>query len=299
MLFNIFKKITNQTGAMFGMDARIALIIASVLAATGGVTMMSKLERSRVEGAEIGIQVIKDALENHYKTKSFNNLAPDIRTLFDEGFIEESSFIKDPWDNEWRYNILSREIKINDFKVTEFLATIHSAGKDGVDDSPSPTFEGEWNTWQYLNDDIGAKFSTFEIEKSRVSEYQGRAKLIVNKLEDYSAANYLEAETNCPSASWCYNFPAEGDNYTDFNFYPQSNSDNSGAVYYDNVKTGGSNPIFVSGDDLSMEELMKVLGLPKAFAFDPWKRILVYDSNFIQDRPNAHKPPFSASIIYD
>ncbi|MFT7144837.1 MAG: hypothetical protein ACI8QY_000894, partial [bacterium] len=263
MPFNIFKKLRNQQGAMFGMDARIALIIASVLAATGGVTMMSKLERSRVEGAEIGVQIIKDALENHYKTKSFNKLSPDIRTLFEEGFIEETSLMKDPWDNEWRYNVLSRQVKINDFTVTEYMATIHSAGKDGVDDSPTPTFPGEWNVWQYMNDDIGTKLSTFEIEKSRVVEYQGRAKLIVNKLEDYSSANYLEAETQCPAATWCNNYPADGDKYTDFNFYPQSNSDNSGATYYDDIKSGGGNSIYVSGSDLSMAELMKVLGLPK------------------------------------
>tara|TARA_R110000868_G_scaffold218576_2_gene469325 strand:- start:250848 stop:251747 length:900 start_codon:yes stop_codon:yes gene_type:complete len=299
MLSHICNKLKNQQGAMFGMDARIALIIASVLAATGGVTMMSKLERSRVEGAEIGVQVIKDALENHYKTKSFNSLAPDIRTLFEDGFIEEMSMIKDPWDNEWRYNVLSRKVRINDFLVTEYLATIHSAGKDGVDDSPAPTFEGEWNTWQYLNDDIGTKYSTFEIEKSRVTEYQGRAKLIVNKLEDYSSAKYLEAEAECPEADWCYNFPLDGDKYTDFNFYPQSNTDNSGATYYDDVASGGSNTVYVSGDNLSMAELMKTLGLPEEFAYDPWKRILVYDSNFVQDRPNPNKPPFSASIIYE
>lgn len=298
-LTNIINPLKNQTGAMFGMDARIALIIASVLAATGGVTMMSKLERGRVEGAEIGLQIIKDALENHYKTKGFTSLAPDVRTLFETGFIEESTLIRDPWDNEWRYNILSRTVKINDFEVTENLATIHSSGKDGVDDTAAPTFEAEWNIWQPLNDDIGIKYSTIEVEKSRVSEYQGRAKLIVNKLEDYSSANFIEAQAECPEAEWCNNFPKDGDKYTEFNFYPQSNTDNSGATYYDDVKTGGSNTIYVSGDSLSMAELMKKLGLPEEFAFDPWKRVLKYDSNFIQDRPNPHKPPFSASIIYE
>lgn len=296
---NIFQTLQNQKGAMFGMDARIALIIASVLAATGGVTMMSKLERGRVEGAEIGLQIIKDALENHYKAVGFTTLAPDIRTLFESGHIEETTLIRDPWDNEWRYNILSRRIKINDFEVTENLATIHSAGKDGVDDSPAPTFDAEWNVWQPLNDDIGIKYSTIEVEKSRVSEYQGRAKLIVNKLEDYSASNFIEAQAECPEADWCNNYPESGDKYTEFSFYPQSNTDNSGATYYDDVKTGGSNTIYVSGDNLSMAELMKTLGLPKEFAYDPWRRVLKYDSNFIQDRPNPHKPPFSASIIYE
>lgn len=300
---NLFKKIQksikNQTGAMFGMDARIALIIASVLAATGGVTMMSKLERSRVEGAEMGLQIIKDALENHYKTQGFTVFAPDVRTLFETGFIEESTLIRDPWDNEWRYNILSRTIRINDFEVTENLASLHSSGKDGVDDTASPTFEGEWNVWQPSNDDIGIKYSTIEVEKARVTEYQGRAKLIVNKLEDYSTSNFIEAQAECPEAEWCNNYPETGDKYTEFNFYPQSNTDNAGSTYYDDVKTSGSNRIYVSGDSLSMADLMKTLGLPEEFAFDPWKRVLQYDSNFIQDRPNSDNPPFSASIIYE
>ncbi len=298
-LLKLNQFLANQKGAMFGMDARIALIIASVLAATGGVTMMSKLERSRVEGAEIGLQIIKDALENHYKGKGFTALAPDVRTLFETGYIEETTLLKDPWDNEWRYNTLTRTTRINDFEVTENLATIHSSGKDGVDDTPAPTFEAEWNTWQPLNDDIGIKYTTFEVEKARVNEYQGRAQLIISKLEDYSSANFIEAQAECPEAAWCYNFPLDGDKYTEFNFYPQSNTDISGATYYDDVKTGGSNTIYVSGDSLSMAELMKKIGLPEEFAFDPWKRVLKYDSNFIQDRPNPNKPPFSASIIYE
>lgn len=293
----------NQRGAMFGMDARVALLIASVLAAAGGVTLMSKLERSRVEGTELALELIKNSVETHYQMEGITALAQNIQELLDKGFLKDPSFITDPWQNNWKYQVVQRSISIEDFDVTEQLLTIHSTGKDGVNDTPVPTSAAEWALWQPQNDDIGTKYSTIEIEKARVSEYRGRAKLIIDKLESYASANYLEAQRQCDTGDegteWCVDKPEVGDSYTDLNFYPQSSTDGTGALYFDNTVSGGSAEIYVSGDEFSMQKLMENLGLPAAFATDPWKRVLVYDSNYIQDRSNAHKPPFTASIAYE
>lgn len=293
----------NQRGAMFGMDARIALLIASVLAAAGGVTLMSKLERSRVEGTELGLELIKSAVETHYKAEGIRQLADNIQTLFDGGFVKDPALLMDPWQNDWKYQTLSRDISIGDFDVTEHLLTIHSTGKDGVNDTPVPTTAAEWALWTPQNDDIGTKYSTIEVEKARVSEYRGRAKLIIDKLEAHASSNYLEAQRLCDAGDegtdWCADKPEEGDSYTDFNFYPQSNTDNSGAIYFEDINSGGAADIYISGDEYSMQRLMETLGLPPEFATDPWQRVLVYDSNYIQDRTNAHKPPFTASIAYE
>ena len=293
----------NQSGAMFGMDARIALLIASVLAAAGGVTMMSKLERNRVESAELGLNVLKEAVESHYKAEGITKLAESIQVLFDTGYLTEPSLLVDPWQNDWKYKTLSREISLGDFDVTENLLTLHSTGKDGVSDTPLPTTAAEWALWTPLNDDIGTKYSTIEVEKARVSEYRGRAKLIIDKLEAQASSNYLAAQNECQggdeAVTWCQDVPNKGDSYTEFNFYPQSNSDNSGAGYYAAITSGGAGEIYVSGDIYSMESLMEKLGLPREFAQDPWKRVLIYDSNYILDRPNANKPPFTASIAYE
>lgn len=297
-----FKCLKNQSGAMFGMDARIALLISSVLAAAGGVTLMSKLERNRIEAAELGLHVIKNAIETHYTSKGITALAESIEDLYDTGFLVEPTLLNDPWQNGWKYKTLSREISIADFDVIEHLVTVHSAGKDGVNDTQKPTSAAEWATWAPQNDDIGTKYSTIEIEKSRINEYKGRAKMVIDKLEAYASGRYLEAQNLCDgekSEEWCLNLPEEGDRYSGFNFYPKSNSDNSGAVYFDQITAGGSSEIYVSGDIYSMESLMEKLSLPKAFAKDPWERILIYDSNYIQERPNANKPPFTASIAYE
>ena len=205
---------------MFGMDARVALLIASVLAAAGGVTMMSKLERSRVEGSELGLQVIKDSVETHYKAEGINELAPSIQVLFDTGFLTEPNLLLDSWQNDWKYTVLRREISLGDFDVIENLLAIHSTGKDGVNDTPTPTSAAEWATWTASNDDIGTKYSTIEIEKARVSEYRGRAKLIIDKLEAFASSGYLDAQQQCEGGNegtnWCKDQPETGDSYTDF-----------------------------------------------------------------------------------
>jgi hypothetical protein len=298
--------ISNQKGAMFGMDARIALIIASVLAATGSVTVMSKLERSRVEAAEIGTVFLTDAIESHYKAEGFTGsptvptrVAKDLDELFIKGYITETSLIADPWGNEWRYAVLSRLISIEDIELTEHLVTIHSAGKDGVNDTPSPTIAGEWNEWRPLNNDLGTKFSTIEIGKARITEYQSRGRVIVDKLQAIEEANYLEAESLCPDELWCKDIPEVKDKYTGFNFYPQSSLDTTGSPYFAEIFTGGANNIYISGDEQSMKALMKELGLPHSYSKDPWGRVMQYDSNIVKERPRPTKPPFTASIWFE
>lgn len=288
----------SQTGAMFGMDARVALIIASVLAAAGATTMMSKLDRSRVQSAELGIEILRDAVESHYKAKGVNELVRDIDTLFDEGFIEDTSQLTDPWGNPWEYKVTYKDVKLEDIPIRIHLATIHSSGKDSVDDSPSMVTSAEWDNWAAENDDIGIKFSSIEIEKERITEYRGRGKLIVDKLHAYESSKYIESDNVCESdetKDWC---DRDNDpNFTTFNYYPISNLDSSGAAYYDEVE-GGDSQAYESGDDVSMEALMNKLGLPRAFAKDPWGRVLCYHSNIDQKRALPERPPFTASIWY-
>ena len=280
----------NQKGAMFGMDARVALIIASVLAAAGGTTMMSKLERSRQEGAERGVAIITDALEDHYKSVGITTLSPDIATLFTTGFIEESTLQTDPWNNNWNYNVFTKSLQFEDVPVTVNLAVVHSNGRDGVDDSVTVTTEAEWDAWVPAGDDIGLKFSTIEIEKKRVSDYRERGKLIIDKLQAYEAAQYIAADTDCTAAP-CINYNALSPQQ--FNYYPIENGD-ANSTFYDDAVTNGAGTIYISGNQASMEALMTAIGLPTAYALDPWGRILRYDPNV----NNRTVPPFSASVWY-
>ena len=284
----------NQAGAMFGMDARIALIIASVLAATGSLTVMSQLERSRVEGSEHGIEIIKEAIGAYYQENK-NVLPPDIITLFNQGYLEETTLMTDAWGNPWQYNTTTKTLNIEDIPVTVLLATVHSSGKDTVNDSATVANSAAWDVWVVANDDIGSKFSTLEIDKARVAEYRGRGKLIIDKLEEYRSRGYLTVDQQCRAGgteSWCTN-----DNYTMFNFYPVSDLDVTAADYYDvqyDAEFGGGFVTYVAADTVSMQALMATLNLPQELAQDPWGRDLCYNSNITL----SVTPPFTGSIWY-
>lgn len=291
------KLLQGQKGAMFGMDARVALIIASVLAATGGVTVMSKIERNRVEASERGVSMLKDAIISYYETIDLDAMPPDIATLFSSGVIEEGILSVDPWGNSWEYNIVSDTSKsIEDVPVTIFYITIHSSGKDATDNSVAISNIAEYTSWTTGGDDIGLKFNTVEIEKKRVSAYQTMGKTVVNALNVYESSKYLEADNLCtttPADPDCTN---SGKSYTQYNYYPESNPQGNGgggsAVYYNNVTSTAT--AFTSANLVDMQALMTELDLPTSYASDPWGRVLNYESN----ATGRNESPFSASVWY-
>jgi hypothetical protein len=296
----ILRKLLNQKGAMFGMDARVALIIASVLAATGGVTVMSKIERNRVEAAERGVSILRDGVISYYETIDLDAMPPAIADLFSNSVIEEGILADDPWGNAWEYNVVSDTTKsIEDVPVTIFYVVIHSTGKDATDNSVGISSIAEYVAWAAGGDDIGIKFNTLEIEKKRVKAYVTMGKTVVNALNVYESSKYLEAEALCapggtnPADADCTN---SGKVYSEYNYYPESNPQGNGgggtAVYYNNVT--GAATSFTSGNAGDMQALMTEIALPTAYAIDPWGRPLNYESN----ATGRNEAPFSASVWY-
>lgn len=283
----------NQQGAMFGMDARIALIIASVLAATGGVTMVSRLESNKVDGVERGVLVLRDALENHYRTTGITSLSANIATLFSTGFVEDTTLQTDPWGNSWNYNTTSATKSIEGVSFTVNMAVIHSNGKNATNDSTNISSEAEYNAWAPQGDDIGTKFSTIEIEKERVVEYRERARQIVDKLSAHEAGRFLLASNTCaasPSHSYCSHNSL---NQSQYNYYPQSDLDASGATYFDPT-VSGDQQLYTAGNTADMQQLLQDVGLSTTYATDPWGRVLYYNSN----ATNRTLPPYTASICF-
>ncbi len=294
-LKNVFKQLFfSQQGAMFGMDARIALIIASVLAATGGIAMLSRLESSRVDKAELSIDQLRAAISTYYQTISLSYLPETLEDLFAEGLVEDPSAKTDPWNGDWFYSIYTENITLEGLPVDVHYATIHSAGKDGVNDSDTLAAEGDYAAWKPLNDDVGIKFSTRDIEMMRLDEYRAQGQMIVDKIENKESSSYLQAQGSCDGASvadWCNS--ADGKNYTQFNFYPKSDLDQTeGVIYFEEASE--SHPAYVAGDINDMEELMVDIGLPTSYAKDPWGKILFYHSN----TTGRENPPFTASICF-
>lgn len=284
----------SQAGAMFGMDARIALIIAAIVAAAGGVTLMSRLERSKVDQADLATAELRKAVLKYYETVSINRMPASLEDVFAANLVDDPSFKRDPWGNPWYFASFPASVMLGGTPVVVHYAIIYSAGKDGVDNSPGITSEADYAQWEPLRDDVGLKISTRDVETKRVEEYAQQGQLIVKKLEDAENAAYLEAQGTCSGATppeWCTD--SNGKNYTQFSYYPvSSRDDNADAVRY--ATTILNKSTYNSGDENDMQQLMLDLGLPVTFAKDPWGRILNYHSN----ASNRADPPFAASICF-
>jgi hypothetical protein len=283
-----------QRGAMFGMDARIALIVAAILTAAGGITIMSRLERSKVEQADQGAATLRDALLKYYQSIGINQLPDSLETLFQAGLVADPSLRKDPWGNPWYYERFSTPVQIEGNPVTVHYAVIYSGGKDGVANSPGLQSDADFAQWETLNDDVGLKVSTRDIELSRLEDYRARGQLIIDKLESAESAAYIEAQGSCTGTSppdWCND--KDGKNYTQFNYYPASSLDKTDGVLYYATRVLNK-AVYNSGDENDMAQLMSDLGLPPAYAKDPWGRLLQFNSN-VTGRAD---PPFSASICF-
>ncbi len=298
---NVFRRLiarlsplTSQRGAMFGMDARIALIVAAILTAAGGITYMSKLERGKLDTADEMASKLRDGVLKYYSTIGINRLPDSLEQLFVANLVDDPSARKDPWGNPWYYEHYDTNVTIEGNSIPIHYAIIYSAGKDGVPNSPALTSEMDYAQWEPLKDDVGVKVSTRDIELKRLEEYRARGRLIIDKIESAESTAYLDAQATCTGTSppgWCEN--TDGKNYSQFNFYPVSSEDSTDGVIYYN-KSVLSKPAYNSGDENDMAQLMVDLGLPPAYARDPWNRLLRFHSNITQ----RTDPPFAASICF-
>lgn len=279
---------------MFGMDARVALIVAAILTAAGGLTLMSRLERSKVDQAEMGIELLREGLMKYYQQYGINQMPDNLEVLFQTGTVTDPSLRKDPWGNPWYYDHFGSNVSLEGTLVNVHFAAIYSGGKDGVSNSPGMSSEVDFAEWEPMKDDVGVKVSTRDIELSRKEEYIARAQLIIDKMEAFESGGFMEAQNACASTSapsWCSG--VNGKNYTQFNFYPRTSADTtSGVVYY--ATDVLDKVAYQSGDEADMQRLMADLGLPTAYAKDPWGRTLNLHSN-VNGRTD---PPFSASLCF-
>lgn len=289
------RQLASQSGAMFGMDARIALIVAAILTAAGGITIMSRLESSKVQAAEMQVELLKEGLTRYYQTVGINTLPVNLDELFRAGNLTDPSLKRDPWGNPWDYSRTTTTVRIEDTPITMQLAAISSRGKNAIGESAQVNSESDFNAWQAGGDDIGTKYTSRDVEMQRLAEYRARAQLIIDKLEAMESASFLEAQNTCSagagSPEWCTNI--DGKNYTLFNYYPKSDSDDTtGVVYYSDKIL--NQKVYASGNLAEMQQLMIDLGLPSSYAQDPWGRVLMFSPN-VTGRTD---PPFSASLCF-
>lgn len=278
---------------MFGMDARIALVIAAILAGVGGWQMMSRLEGGKIDAAEQQAELLKNALEKYYVNVGINQLPDSLDELFAANLLSDASLKNDPWGKPWVYYHTKGDIKLEGIPIQVQYAVIYSRGKNGIDDSGAFSGPDDFGSWSTQKDDIGTKYMSRDVELKRVDDYRGRAQLIIDKLEAAESSNYIEAQSSCTvenAPTWCVD---DDKNYTMFNYYPKSDADEtSGVVYY--AEKVQNKRAYASGNIEDMQQLMVDIGLPALYAQDPWGRTMMFDSNVT----GRTVPPFSASICF-
>ena len=320
-----------QRGAMFSMDARIALIIASVLAGVVGTQVIQRIERNKVGAAEQGVAQLMEGLKNYYTTVSLDAIPPggvadafntstatpedDFESvILDEGLVTQDNLNTDPWGEVWTYDECQRDATIEGVDVTVHHVVIFSNGPDGVADSRTGDVDDfltdancatDYADWRAENDDIGEKFSTFDIERKRVDITRQQINAIREGIGAYESAMFLEAQSECPgSLAITCDFDGvdgyENGEEENYNFFPRSSTDSTTSAKYF-IPDGRA--VDVTTDEMAlvdntilaeMEAFLEILGLNSALATDPWGRQLCYESN----RTERDLPPFSAKVAY-
>jgi hypothetical protein len=100
---------TAQSGALFGLDARIALMVFSVLAIVAGAAMVLNLNESRAKGLASELVDSAKALENFHhdlQTDIFMSLtepseARAFQALYDNSVVMEADNLRGRWNGPY------------------------------------------------------------------------------------------------------------------------------------------------------------------------------------------------------
>lgn len=253
-MMNWLKK---QRGALFSMDARIALVVGSILAGTIGVQVVQKIQRDRVELAGAQALSIMKALDNYLSDEpstlasavvyghpstfstGTNNYAS---IVLDGGYASEPIATTDPWGNEWVYEGCATNLSIEGVTVSVYYAAVYSRGPDGIADSGTNDFlvnatcAADYGAWEVANDDIGMKYTNLELQRTRVAEYRRRAQTVLAALQTYENTRFLDNQRFCSNSgnqanarcNWDTSASSPGYDLGEearMNYYPRSSLD--------------------------------------------------------------------------
>lgn len=312
-------KVLSQRGAMFGLDARITLVIAAIIGLAAGFNHIRKLDAAKIEETKLRMAKVKDAYLRYYETTGGSVPADegDLTTTdnFGQPFLK-AGYESDAWGNLFMYihntaggaHIEDSNTYITNL-ITSFTSHIISAGPDGVfnhdymgsyqgaglDELPS-NMEA-----LIVGDDIMMKVNTFDIDQKRLAQGNKQLAEIKAKIEALAEHNRIRWQRYCEATGGT---PAGCDYNADgtyvrgeemlMNFFPYATEVVAGCpasrpFYADNASFSRS---YTSGNLASMQALMTVLGLPQSYA--QFGNILRYDSN----DGNRCSGPFNFKIWY-
>lgn len=318
--------LNNKSGVIFGMDARIALVIVSIISAALAVNKLSLRESQKIKDVTLNMTELHNNIMNYYKTyhtdlsELHSNLGVSIytqdQTVQDQFFGPIQNLKYDPWGNEWEIKVFSAvdtssTVTVSGEQIDPKCIVIFSSGADkysylGTNYSAT-TYDAcvnntglpaDLSVASTESDDYFYKFTTigFEIEAhadaaKRLSEIKD-ALILYAQAQKNARIQYCNDldQATADADALCDRDTSgtyEQSELDNANFYPKSTTDVTAAVY-------GSDATYDSTNSTHMGNLMSILGLPSEYKEDMLGRTLVYDSNVSA----TTAPTYYASIKY-
>lgn len=317
----------SQRGAMFSLDARIAVIIGSILAGVISVQSISRVERTRIATAEQQLEELSLGLAAYMEDASTTGVPSTIAALVTSGHVKSGVTDSDPWGNTWQYHAVSENKTIDGITFPVYYAALYSYGPDGLNNSgTAPTTVALQKSFAPGGDDLAVRYNSFDLERKRVDTFKAMGQEVIASLAAFEAARFSDNQTYCSGlvdsnadavitfgAGATHDYAANSaqqyrcdTNYDGtydqneedgLNYFPPSVSDNTrasaaagGNIYFDKRLSGAATIYSTSVSD--MQSLLTLLGLPTSYATDPWGQTMVYNSNLF----DASFSPFKANV---
>lgn len=312
-----FDFIKKQAGVVFGMDARIAIVILAIASMAIAINRLAINESSRLQEATYQILKISELVEDYYREN--NTDLSELATLYSQATALQDSFWKghdnlknDPWGNQWQFVVSNADIVLVGETVNAKCVTVFSPGGDSYGylaslasgqtysdciNNTNVSNAGISQTQEY--DDLFYKFTTVKVEYERILETNAKLEEIKTALINYQQAKLnteleycnglaqavADLDARCDlNASGTY----EQTELETSNHLPKSSLDVTVAIYSDAT-------VYTDKDLASMQLLMTQLGLPTDYAQDGFKRVLSYNSNLT----SSILGPYYAEIFYE
>lgn len=298
-----------QRGAMFGLDARITLLIACIIGIAVGVNELGQIKSKRIEETYNRMGRLKEAWIKAYVA---SGTAPaDIYTdlagndVYGQPIIIDDSVLYDAWNSSLA-TLVSAQCNS---EVPYRNVVIISPGPDGVFDVDYvSSYDGDCDSYMVFEsmiqgDDLYTRFTTYDMDKLRFEKSKQQLVEIGQKLEALADHNRLRWQRTCEATgtgtAGC-DYDSNGTyvkgEEAKMNFYPYHSVAQGGCgvgrpFYADNASFSRS---YTSNNLTSMQNMMTMLGLPTSYARDPWLNILKYNPN----TNNSCNAPFAVTVWY-
>lgn len=290
-----------QRGALFGMDARIALVAMGVAATAIGVVTITHLSENKTNTATNHIVALKNGILRQCQITMNCNTAYTDAADSGVNYTSEYEFANgnDPWGAPYLITAIPVSKTVAQETVTVVFYTIVSSGPDNAGDSSVIANETDYQNWQPAGDDIGLKFSTYKLVYDIVMQDKTRLAEIANRLNAYEKATLETLRTFCDTPANQLNTNCDFDNsgtYTtdeefQINLFPRAAGEATASKYY-------SATTYTSGNTASMSSMLQLIGFSSTVAdtyvMDAMGRTLRYTSN----ANGATRAPFAARVWY-